>query len=245
MAWIYGQNFRNPIGLEKALLFFKSWTSECAYVFGLLIADGCLTTRRGLFWDVSLELKDIDHVKLVASVIDPKLRVHVYTRKDGRQSAKFTMKMTEIVDDCVALGLRPRKSFDVEWPSTLPAEFEADFVRGYFDGDGGITWSITRNSFGYASKRRCLDFACGSSNFAITLGEVIHRNTGIESNIRHLKNYSRPQYLSKDAIRAVGDWMYVASPLRLERKYQKWQETLLPWNKVVTPDLQQDDFALS
>ncbi len=246
MSIVNGQRLRNPLGLENALNFFKLWTPESSYVFGLLIADGCLTTRYGQLWDVSLELKDIDHVKLIASVIDPILRVHSYTRKDGRKSAKFTMNVREIVNDCVALGLRPRKSLDIEWPATLPTEFEADFVRGYFDGDGGITWSITQSKgHPYPSKRRCLDFACGSPNFALTLGQVIERNTGVPINLRHLKNHSRLQYLSKDAIRAVGEWMYAASPLRLERKYQKWQETLLPWDKTVTPDLQQGDFVLS
>jgi hypothetical protein len=221
----------NPLGFEKGLTFFKTWTPDMAYVLGLLYADGCITTRFGDYWEIALELKDTEYLGLVANTIDPKLRVRHYTRKDGRTSAKISTSVRQIVEDCVALGLRPRKSLDIEWPATLSEAYEADFVRGYFDGDGGITWSITRNSFGYASKRRCLDFACGSPNFADTMSAVIQRNTMIEGNIRHLKNHCRLQYLSKEAIRAVGVWMYEASPLRLERKFEKWEETLLPWDK--------------
>lgn len=235
----------NPLGLEKALIFFKTWTPDMSYVLGLLFADGCITTRFSDYWEIVLEMKDVDHLFKVANVIDPKLRVRQYTRKDGRYSGKISTSVKQVVRDCVALGLRPRKSLDIEWPATLPTEFEADFVRGYFDGDGGITWSITQSKgHPYPSKRRCLDFACGSPNFGNTLGQVIERNTGVESNIRQLKNHCRPQYLSKEAIRAVGEWMYAASPLRLERKYQKWQETLLPWDKTVTPDLQQSQLML-
>jgi hypothetical protein len=136
---------QNPLGLEDALYFFKVWTPEMAYVLGLLYADGCVTTRAGKsgYNEVNIELKDVDFLRIVAKTIDPKLRVHEYTRNDGRHSARLSIGIKAIVNDCVALGLRPRKSLDIEWPATLPIEFEADFVRGYFDGDGGITWSIT------------------------------------------------------------------------------------------------------
>ncbi len=229
---VRGSHLKNPLGLEKAFLFFRTWTPELAYVLGLLYADGFITTRFGDYWEIVLELKDVEYLGLVAKTIDPNLRVRNYTRKDGRTSAKISTAVRQIVEDCVALGLRPRKSLDIEWPATLPEVYEADFVRGYFDGDGGITWSITQSKgHPYPSKRRCLDFACGSPNFANTMSNVIQRNTTIEGNIRHLKNHSRLQYLSKEAIRTVGTWMYAASPLRLERKFEKWQETLLPWDK--------------
>src|SRR5436190_2167442 len=127
----------NPLGLDKALSFFKFWRQEMAYTLGLLYADGCVTThpnRRG-YYEVNIELKDVDYLRTVAKIIDPKLRVHEYSRIDGRHSARLSIGVKEIVNDCVALGLRPRKSLDIEWPATLPEVYEADFVRGYFDAD--------------------------------------------------------------------------------------------------------------
>src|SRR5688572_1535292 len=100
----------NPLGLEKALTFFKSWSTETAYITGLLFADGCITEKNGKAYELNMELKDIEFLEKVALVIDPKIRVHRYERPDGRKSAKFGIGIASVVEDVMALGITPRKS---------------------------------------------------------------------------------------------------------------------------------------
>jgi hypothetical protein len=179
-----------------------------AYVLGLLYADGCITTRHGVVWEVTLELKDIEHVKLVASTIDPYLRVHVYTRKDGRQSAKFATGIKTVLEDCLALGLHPRKTFDLQWPKALPEELEGHFIRGYFDGDGTIFSAIYDGKHG-RSKRRELSFSCGSPSFADSLCKLIRTHTRAEGRKQQIaKECIKLYYLRQGDIRAIGELMY-------------------------------------
>ncbi|MCC6802180.1 MAG: hypothetical protein IT319_04775 [Anaerolineae bacterium] len=216
------------INLTRALTFFQTWTLESAYVYGLLYADGNITHRTGNRSILSLELKDIDHVRLVAGVIDPELPVYEYERRDGRKSAKLVIYRSSVVKDCAAKGLLPAKTHTLKWPPDLPKALESHFVRGYFDGDGTVTFSWTKTSLGYDVKLRLLAFACGSDEFAHALHSIIQANTGTGGRVRHaVKSCATLDYLRKQEIQAVGNWIYADSALYLPRKYQKWQEVIL------------------
>jgi hypothetical protein len=106
-------------------------------VLGLFFADGNVADSPS-HASINIELKDVDYLRRIAAVIDLALPVYLYECKDGRTSAKFYVSRRSIVDDCIALGLVPRKTASVQFPPTLPRELHADFVRGYFDGDGCV-----------------------------------------------------------------------------------------------------------
>ncbi|MBI1258462.1 MAG: hypothetical protein GC204_13425 [Chloroflexi bacterium] len=110
---------RKPLILTTAEMFFKDWNAESAYVLGVLFADGnvCNTPGRR---SVSLELKDAEHVRLVAKIIDPAIPVVELERRDGRTSAKFYLSRVSIVEDCIAKGLVPAKTAILQWPADLP-----------------------------------------------------------------------------------------------------------------------------
>ena len=218
------------INLTKALSFFQTWTLESAYVYGLLYADGNVTFRSSNRSILSLELKDAEHVRRVANIIDPEIPVYEYERTDGRTSAKLVIYRGSIVKDCVAKGLVPAKTAILQWPADLPEALESHFARGYFDGDGTVSESIVKNSSGYTTKLRTLAFACGSDDFALSLHSVLQRRTGASGKIWHpVASCANLSFNKKDDIRAIGEWMYAAGDLHLPRKYQKWQEVILAY----------------
>jgi hypothetical protein len=214
-----------PTRLTKALSFFRTWTPDMAYVLGLLFADGCITTRKGQYAELTLELKDIDYLRFVAATIDPLLPVKMYTRADGRQTGKISIGIRSIIDDCVELGLTPRKTATLQWPATLPETLAADFVRGYFDGDGTIYCKPTRSGK-YTTILRVMAFACGSPDFAVALNSVIFNHTGFQGGMdTYGQNCTSVSYRRKAAIRVIGEWLYYAeNVLYLERKFLKWKE---------------------
>ncbi|MEO8393253.1 MAG: LAGLIDADG family homing endonuclease [Chloroflexota bacterium] len=184
---------------------------------------------------LSLELKDAEHVRRVASVIDPELPVYDYKRPDGRTSAKLVIYRGSIVKDCVAKGLVPAKTAILQWPSDLPEALESHFVRGYFDGDGTVSESIVKNSSGYTTKLRTLAFACGSDDFAQSLHTIIQQRTGASGKIWHpVETCASVSFNRKDDIRAIGELMYADGDLHLPRKYQKWQEVILAYESDPT-----------
>jgi hypothetical protein len=216
---------RKPLVLTTALTFFKEWSAKSAYVLGVLCADGNVCNTPGKR-SVSLELKDAEYVHVLAQTIDTAIPVVDLERRDGRKSAKFYLSRVSIVEDCIEKGLIPAKTHTVQWPSTLPKEFESHFVRGYFDGDGTVAWSWTEKA---ASKQRRLAFACGSDDFAEALHAVIRSHTSVGGRIWHVvKSCANLNFSQKGEIRAIGEWMYTDSnSLYLPRKYQKWQEVIL------------------
>ncbi len=175
---------RKPIQLTTAETFFKEWNAKSAYVLGVLFADGNVCNTPGKR-SVSIELKDVDHVRLLAQTIDPAIPVVELERRDGRKSAKFYLSRVSIVQDCIAKGLIPAKTATLQWPSDLPRELESHFVRGYFDGDGTVTSSQVKTTLGYDDKLRLLAFACGSDDFAQALHTVILSQTGANGQLRH------------------------------------------------------------
>jgi hypothetical protein len=221
-------NFSVP--LTTALGFFQKWTPDMAYVLGLLFADGCVVCRQGRPFQIHLELKDIEFLNSVAHVIDPALPVHTFCRADGRMTGKFQLCRQSIVDDCLAVGLKPRKSLTLEWPTGLPPELEADFVRGYFDGDGTVygRHQLTAEGRPNGNLRR-LSFACASLRFAASLCDVINSNTGARGQI--LSPYptaTRLEFIRAPEIRMIGEWMYRRLGLYLERKYETWKRVAGP-----------------
>ena len=219
-------NFSIP--LTTALEFFQKWTPDMAYVLGLLFADGCVVCRQGKPFQIHLELKDIDFLTAVARVIDPALPVHTFSRCDGRTTAKFQLCRQSIVEDCLAVGLRPRKSLTIEWPLDMPRDLDADFARGYFDGDGTVygrhQWTAEGRPNG---NLRRLSFACASPRFAVSLRDVLRANTGASGQIASPHpTATRLEFIRLPEIRAVGAWIYNRRGLRLERKYTAWKKVV-------------------
>jgi intein-encoded DNA endonuclease-like protein len=207
----------NPRGLTTALTFFKTWTADSSYVLGLLFADGNLhkDKRYNKSWRINLTMTDIEHLEKIGRVIDERLAVRAKTRANWNAAGVIDIGLASVVEDVRNKGLIAAKSKSLQWAIGLPREYERDFVRGFFDGDGCMT-----------SKKRRLQFVCGSVSFIKDLQRVIINHTECSGRCyTYDDKYYRLDFYSKDDIHAVGEWMYSTdSGLRLERKYLKWLE---------------------
>ena len=106
--------------------------------FGLITADGCLIEHKnGLrSLDITLKIKIIKDIK--------KLLTAGHKIRKKNKGYRLQIKNKTLYKDLLNLGLTPRKSRTIKFPS-IPIKYLSDFVRGYFDGDGSVcVWKEKR-----------------------------------------------------------------------------------------------------
>ena len=187
--------------------YFKTWSSNMAYILGLWFADGCI--YNGKIFDITLHNKDKYILKQVAKELEFEGSLYDYV---DRQAARINFSCVVIYNDIVSLGGCENKSMVVEFPK-VPNEFLPDFIRGYFDGDGSIM-QLKNNRLNSA-------FTSGSKKFLDQLLEILRKEASIEGGSYDPSSYTL-RFGKKDTIR-LGKYMYKNNPeLFLKRKKDKF-----------------------
>ena len=215
-TWIAIKTKAFSIGLKRNGLsidedFFKNWTKEMAWTFGLWIADGNIYKKQNI---ISFVSNDYDMLEIVKSNLKSE---HKISRCDNAFQLHISNKI--MYGDLLKLGGIPRKSLTIKFPE-IPDEFLSHFIRGEFDGDGGF---CVREQ----NKHKYLESYCtGNIDFLTILIEKIKENAGIDPpNLYNCGKNCNPKikqihYSGKKAI-ALGDYIYKESKnLRLERKFK-------------------------
>lgn len=109
--------------------FFKTWSSEMAWVLGLIATDGCMSKDNPTVSLSSQDLEIIDKVKNILEYSGPIRNYDCYI---------LSIYDRTMYSDLLSLGIEPAKSFTLELPN-IPEEFMGDFIRGVLDGDGCIS----------------------------------------------------------------------------------------------------------
>lgn len=191
--------------------YFKTWSHNMAYTFGLWFANGCI--YGGKMFDITLHKNDKYVLKRIADELKYEGPIIDYV---DRQAARLNFSCVVIYRDIVALGGSERKSLTCIFPD-IPKEYLPDFIRGYFDGDGSV--------FDVDGKRLNSEFCSGSPDFLYQLWDVLKQEAGIEGGSYHSdKIYSNGDYCrelkfgKKDTLK-LRDYMYQGNPeLFMKRK---------------------------
>ena len=125
---------------EKA---FDVETPECHYWTGFLLADGCVSQRKGGIYCVclSLQARDKGHVETFRQflVTDHPIDVRMQNRGFGRDRsvmARISISSTSLAESLIRRGVVPRKSTREKMPQSLCGSTDA--WRGFVDGDGWV-----------------------------------------------------------------------------------------------------------
>ncbi|PYF05698.1 LAGLIDADG family homing endonuclease [Ureibacillus chungkukjangi] len=129
--------------------FFKIWSHEMAWVFGLFVTDG---TVSGNAHSINFAQKDERILKLVAKYMEVAYVVRPISTT--RTVPILVINSKEIKNDLANLGVTSNKSLTLPFPD-VPEEFMGSFVRGVVDGDGwvqdrGYVMNITTASYNFA-----------------------------------------------------------------------------------------------
>ena len=198
------------------------WSREFAYAVGLLTADGCLS-KDGRHIDFTS--KDREQVAAFRRCL--KLKAKIGTKRSGAGLSYFRIQFSDVLFYLFleSIGLSSAKSKTISHVR-VPDEYFADFLRGYFDGDGTV-YSFYDSVFP-RSYRFYISFLSASPRFIYWLGKKMQDRVHVKG---HLSSYTGTNYLQlrfskKEAI-IVAEFMYYKKSLPfLKRKYLKIQKSM-------------------
>lgn len=133
-------------------IFDTITTPESAYIFGLYIADGCITKDNKFI--ISLNENDLEILTKVRDIISPITKL-LYRPKYVNQKTGITsnpmylmgFKCNHIANTLNKYGCGYNKTYiEKSIKNIIPREFMWDFIRGYFDGDGCVSKSVVNRT---------------------------------------------------------------------------------------------------
>ena len=197
--------------------FFKQWNSATAYWLGFLFADGCVSRsgKRSLVTNISLKCTDEVHIAKYRAALDSNHNIHYYPNGESKYClASHRVTSEKFGQDLISLGCVQRKSSILRWPAALPTSLNADFARGYYDGDGCLTVGKGGSTVSFV----------GTQSFLTSMQSIIRISVpGAAKGCLLLKEGDcyQLQYGGNKSPMSVLDWLYQDSTecIRLDRKY--------------------------
>lgn len=197
---------RNVIDFDKKC--FSCFSSENCYWAGFIAADGWVSKYK---LGIELSSKDEKHLNKFKEFLQSSAEIKRRFKNNKQYSAIYVNSISVIDDLRNNFNITQNKSLSFSPSKLIPKEFEKDFIRGYFDGDGtvGLKNNFTRLTFCSGSEQN-IEWIRNRIN---TNNKIYKRN----SNLFILEICGNP---ANNAL----NWMYANSNNYLDRKYEKFLE---------------------
>lgn len=212
-----------PIHKTKDENFFKTWTSDMAYVLGFFAADGSMyRTRRGGYY-IDFGITDRTLLRSIRNTLGSQNKITT-RKRNARWKPIYRLQIGSkyMFNDLAALGFTRAKSLTLRLP-LIPPLYVSDFVRGYFDGDGcvhfGKYWRKDRAKW---KLQLSVHFTSGSKDLLEDLWGVL-KSVACGGHIAKKTRGYELVFGQHDAV-ALFRFMYNnGSELFLERKYKNFR----------------------
>ena len=216
--------------------FKKIDTNEKAYWLGFLYADGCITRfykgekLKSMSLEITLKDDDCEHLIKFNNALESNVPIQHRIINNKYNADRLVINCTEMCKDLINLGCTPVKSLILEFPKNdiVPQEFIRDFIRGYFDGDGGVSYTegeyyhSNRNKYYKQYHYRC--YFCGNEQFLSELKKILNDNNIKTSDLKKDKrsNAINIYIYGKDNIEEFKEYLYTNNCVNLSRKFDKF-----------------------
>lgn len=204
-------------------IFDKIDNEEKAYWLGFIFADGYISNSplennktNDYTFELALSIKDLDHLEKFKKFIKFNKEISV---NDVRCKIKISSKhLWEILN---SYGCTPRKSLTLKFPNKNIFKDNSlirHFIRGYFDGDGCITYQDNLHKYPEL-------LILGTKDFLVHISDYfnISKNHIYNANKKSSQTYSLNIYKKIDVFR-ISNLLYNKSLIYLTRKYIKYLE---------------------
>ncbi len=206
--------------------FEKIDTQEKAYLLGILMADGYNNETRGVI-EISFSSKDIGFLEKINEMLGSNKPVR-QVESCGISSCRADFCSRKMSDDLKALGCVQAKSLILNFPN-IKEDMFSHFIRGYFDGDGCISFSISpRNNSAQKSFNSVVTFV-STEGFCNSIKKILKNKLGVNSSMLcrspENNNSNRTLQISGNSqVMQLMEWMYLDASVFLERKMDKFIE---------------------
>lgn len=215
--------------------YFKTESSNMAWILGFLAADGSISKRDNNI-HIALSIKDIDVLEKIKTEIEIENPIKTYTTANGFDCCRLDWVSPIHKQDLALYDIVPNKTFLLKPPYKLNKQYWIDYIRGYFDGDGSVNLvkagrgKALRWQIGGATKevlQWIVDFF--KDEYNIKPVSILEDN-----HIRKSKFYYF-QY-SSIATRQIYSILYTPNSLYLQRKKEHFDDIIKginPLNQVI------------
>ena len=185
------------------------------YICGLIVSDGNISENKINISSCDKEL--IDKIYPLFSDTS-KRKIYVYTSSNINHSISYSILNTNLdfLKFLNSIGVFEKKSKTITNVS-IPKEYESQFVRGVFDGDGSVYISSMYKDTKYIG----VSITSGSKIFLEQI-QIILNNNNIDCNIVKdcRKDCFYLKIYKKEHIKQFFNYIYNNSTIFLQRKYQ-------------------------
>lgn len=210
-------------------------TEEKAYWLGFIFADGYISSLKAKYrnvFELSLSIKDLEHIKKFNSFMEYDGE-NIYL-DDHR--CRWSVMNEHLWNTLNSYKCTPNKSLTLEFPNLnifSNKELIKHFIRGYFDGDGCISFHK------YIHCVSPVISVIGTKNFLENI--LLFSNT--TSNFRHDKRHSEQTFsleFNKNNGVSFINYLYSDSNIYLQRKYNKYlffkngSRSIQEWNELLS-----------
>lgn len=203
-------------------------SEEKAYILGFIAADGhvCDKTYR-----LMIALKDSDYemlekIKSCMNSEHPIVR-HIEKRNPYTKSNNLVLEQCALningktlVEPLIKMGLSGRKTYtlDEKIINYIPKELIRHFLRGFFDGDGNVTWGKH-----YSSGNKYLVQVAGNKEFLLGSFQKYFPSNCNLYKFKASKQCYCWKIANKEEVLKFLNYIYADSKIYLNRKYKIYQ----------------------
>ena len=230
-GYLEGEGIKTTIGNHYRYFyhdfdfFEKIDTEEKAYWLGFMYADGYIVNYKSKGYGerscgITLSIKDENHLKKFKTSIKATNPLNYYKKKNtNSEFVRLLLKSEKTVLDLINKGCVPQKTKILKFPSneTIPKNLLRHFIRGYFDGDGCLSYHIRKNKI--FPKITFL----GTMKFLNVLQNNLNKN--IKTTILSDKRMKNTYILSISTTDVLDflDYLYKDSSIYLDRKFNRYK----------------------
>lgn len=210
--------------------FFEKWSDKMAYVLGYFVADGDLSVNRRGSHYFGFTSTDYELLEKIKNLMGLTQRIGIKKRdnRNWKQAYRIQIGSRKNSDDIRQLIYKKKKNGVLL--RNVPKLYLRHFIRGFFDGDGNVSFG----RYGYPKGKRYVlitRFAAENKEFLEALFDLLCKSVPLNGGSIYKNNGGyHLNYSIKDSLKLFR-YMYENVPRRgyLERKHNIFQKAVKHW----------------